>query len=110
MSQISTTEVDAGGGVEDVDRFYRALADSRRRIAIRVLDQRASLDLDELAEAISRREPDHVDPETVKVSLVHQHVSLMEAAGIVTYDADDEEVMLRQSIADVLPLARPPTQ
>ncbi|AGN02260.1 hypothetical protein L593_11585 [Salinarchaeum sp. Harcht-Bsk1] len=110
MSRTSPTKSESSNAVQDLDRFYRALADGRRRTAIDVLKQRTSLDLDALANEIVDRESDVADPTSVKITLVHQHLPLLAEAGIVHYDEDAGDVMLRQSIVDLLPPAGLPAQ
>lgn len=110
MSGTSTTESEPDGSTEAVDRFYRALADHRRRIAIRVVHRRGAVELEALADAIATQEPGESDRETIQISLVHQHLPLLNEAGIVEYDSEAKRVTARDAVDDVLPLAGLPLQ
>lgn len=110
MSGTPTTDSEARRSTEAVDRFYRSLANHRRRIAIRILEERRSTDLEALAEEIAARESGEPDREPIEISLVHKHLPLLEEAGIVVYDGDTGRVSARSTIDDVCSLARAPSQ
>lgn len=110
MSRTSITDSTDRRSSEEVDRFYRALANHRRRIAIRVLETNRVMELDALADAIASREPDGRDEEEVRITLVHQHLPLLSDAGIVEYDRDAGRVTIEQTAEAFLPFEGPVAQ
>jgi predicted transcriptional regulator len=65
----------------DVDVVLRTLADGRRRATLSVVCERESLGLRALAEAVADRVDEDVDE--VHRSLHHEHVPMLEGAGLV---------------------------
>lgn len=111
MARIESTAADRSTGSRSdrvaTDRYYRALANERRRIAIRVLDGRDSLHLDALVDAIVSRLGGNPSRETVLLSLQHQHLPMLAEAGIVEYDEVDERVTLVATVEE-LPVSSGP--
>jgi len=83
------------------DAYYRALANERRRIAIRALETRGAMHLDALTELLARRERGDASRDAVRISLVHQHLPLLAEAGIADYDAVEERVVMRQTVEEL---------
>lgn len=110
MPGTPSTDSEARGSIEVVDQFYRSMANHRRRIAVRVLEERQFVDLETLSEEIAAREPGESDVETIEISLVHQHLPLLEEAGLVEYDSDDGSVTTESAVGEVFPLADPQVQ
>lgn len=110
MPGTPTTDSEAPGSIEAVDQLYRSMADHRRRITVRVLEDRGSMDLQALADEIAAREPGESDTETIEISLVHKHLPVLEEAGIVEYEADAGSVATQCEVSELLPLADPPVQ
>lgn len=88
-------------GYSDMSVGYEALANARRRDALRLLDATGSpKTLRELAEALAEREVDSPDEDTVEsvqTSLYHVHVPKLAEAGFVKYDEDADRVLLTTS-------------
>lgn len=77
----------------EVDELFRALADSRRRVALSCLASYQDLTLPDLADELAEIEYDQplteIDPETVTelyFDLYHSHVPCLVAADLVEYD------------------------
>lgn len=88
---------------EDVDRLFEALADERRRYALRLLDDHATLTLADLADEIAVREHDapivEIHGEDVKeayVQLYHCHLPKLREVDLVHYDQDRDLVTLTE--------------
>lgn len=85
--------------------YHRILADERRRIAIEVLNDRSSVSLDELAEEVALRGGG--SPETVRISLHHHHLPLLDEVGVVDYDSDRTRITAVQpKLTEVSELSR----
>ncbi|MFC6975965.1 hypothetical protein ACFQL1_16745 [Halomicroarcula sp. GCM10025709] len=85
----------------EVDELFRALADSRRRVALSRLSTHQDLTLpdlaDELAEIEHGRPLTEIDPESVTelyFDLYHSHVPCLVAADLVEYDQAQDHVAI----------------
>lgn len=87
---------------------HRLLAAERRRLALDVLaDRTAPVDLEDLATAISAREADAPPRPTytddrVAITLHHQHLPMLDEAGVVDYDPASRRVVSIGAISDVI--------
>jgi DNA-binding transcriptional ArsR family regulator len=77
------------------DRFYRALASTRRRRLLSFVIEHTDSTVDELATVLAGWETTETggmatveDHDRVTLELVHSHLPLLEALGLVEYDAD----------------------
>lgn len=90
-----------GTDADDLDRTFRALADSRRRRVLAHLVDHRELALADLADETAATEAERplheVDPEAVATayfSLYHHHVPELEAAGLVEYSQSRDTVAI----------------
>ena len=89
-----------GADVRSANRIFRALADDRRRQSLDVLrDRTSSMGVGELSAYLtatdrsrSSREAGDDARERVATELVHTHLPLLEDAGLVNWDEQDETV------------------
>lgn len=92
-----TTEQPRNSGLARSE-VHRLLSSDRRRILLDVLDERPTpLDLQALALAVAEREPDvdsdrPDDVERVAITLHHNHLPKLAAAGIVDYRPASDRV------------------
>lgn len=92
-------------------QLFTAFSHDRRQQAVAYLAQKlAAIPLGDLAEyiAIKEGEPTYERYERVLTALAHNHLPLLDNAGLVRYDADDETVELaveRSVVAPYLELA-----
>jgi len=77
-------------GNERLNLAFRVLSDPCRRAVVDALAAEGSADVDELAERVSAGLgwPERL----VQTALVHQHLPKLEAAGVVSFDADEGRV------------------
>lgn len=107
-------------GGTDWDSLLGALAEHRRRYLIYYLAEQPSASVEELAECVVALEeellgtadPD-AGPEGALVTLVHRHVPVLEAAGVVTLDEDALVVSRGEQFSTALdlldgPFTQPP--
>lgn len=87
----NTTEA-TGPPRTTLDRYYRALANQRRRTIVAVLEDRSPIALADLVEACL--EGIDQDPERVKVSLVHAHLPVLMGVGAIAFE--DGRIVQRQ--------------
>jgi len=79
----------------DTDAIHTILADADRRLLLEVLgSENAPLGLSSLAGAIAARPTGTSDEEHLRISLYHNHVPRMEAAGLVEYEGGGDQVEL----------------
>lgn len=101
---MSETRLDPSTAA-DRDSAFEALANARRRLAVRVLAERdCPLAVADLARAVARRErtadegadgtPVRPRPKTVATQLHHRHVPKLVAAGLVERDPERGTVEL----------------
>lgn len=98
-------------GGTDWDSLIGALAEHRRRYLIYHLAEQPSASVEELAESVVALEeevmggadPD-AGPEGILVTLVHRHVPVLEAAGVVTLDEDAQVVTRGEQFSAALDL------
>lgn len=109
MARTTTSGADDRTAASD-DSYYRALANERRRIAIRVLDSRGSMHLDALTDLLASEDGVDADREAVRISLVHRHLPLLVEAGIVGFDDEQERVTKRRAVPELLPAFAPGPQ
>lgn len=107
MSETEGTEA------SEVDAALEALADARRRRALRCLQPHRELTLPDLAEEVTVKEADAPLPELpaervqeVYFSLYHTHVPKLEAAGLVRYSQERDLVECRDGLEDDLRTVR----
>lgn len=91
------------GGVEQLSRYFDALADERRRHALYYLRQHGTASLDELARHAVVRETGHPpdersddEYERVKSELHHKHLPRLADYGLVEFDPRSEQVRYRE--------------
>lgn len=118
----SQTDRSEEGDTESVltdDEFYRALASVRRRRILAYLLEQEESTVDELAGVLASWEATATDDiatqnahQRMKTSLVHVHLPMLAATGLVDYDSSEGSVMLgplderiRTLIQDSLPAA-----
>lgn len=84
----------------DLDTVFEALADERRRIAIRCLREHHEITLPDLAELVAEHEHDcdlrAIPDEQVRdtyVALYHRHIPLLEEADFLTYCQEEDLVL-----------------
>ena len=87
-------------GGADIDRFFDALGDTRRRLVLLHLNDNGSTDLGQLAESVAEREG--VDPcdetvEGIRIDLHHRHLPTLANHGLASYDT-------RTNVASLEPL------
>ncbi|AUV81082.1 hypothetical protein C2R22_04925 [Salinigranum rubrum] len=104
MTNHTPTDAGTSLGPESLSRAFSALANTRRRQAIRYLGHHRSLSLATLADGVAERESDvplrEVDEGTVRevyLSLYHTHVPKLEDAGIVAYDQESDWITRRDT-------------
>lgn len=72
---------------ETLDALLTALADARRRNVVRYFaDNRGPVPLGDLADAVAAMETDRPSPASVRCSLRHVHLPVLESAGVVRAD------------------------
>jgi len=69
----------------DWSQLFSALANHQRRLALSVLEEAITLDIEALAAEIASCE-ETADATNIEVQLHHQHLPVLEAAGLVTVD------------------------
>jgi DNA-binding GntR family transcriptional regulator len=96
-SQLGDTE-----SVLTDDEFYRALASLRRRRLLAYLIEQEESTVDELAGMLATREATANDDiatqnahQRMETSLVHVHLPMLAAAGLVEYDSSEGSVVSR---------------
>ena len=107
LSSTDGIELDAS---ESPDEVFELLGSQRRRYVVRCLTEfDGSLSLADLADEVATREHDAVitelSAETVKriyVSLYHNHVPKLEAAGVVAYDQERDAVALDDGVDELV--------
>lgn len=94
------------------DVFYRALAAQPRRRLLSYLLDREQCSIEELVDVLcgwettSSRMVDSERAHQVHIELVHNHLPLLEAAGLLQYDPSDGEVVAEPLAAPVGELIR----
>ncbi|WP_436909265.1 DUF7344 domain-containing protein [Halosimplex marinum] len=86
---------------------YDALADERRRLVVRLLDDAdAALTVEELAERMVEREGggsgdpgNEADIARLRTSLYHVHVPKLSDAGVVRFSPEQRRVRLTESVS-----------
>lgn len=78
------------------DAIYELLSDTRRHQLLSLLQQHGSMDVEEIAAGIAARErhTDDGDTRQIAVSLVHNHLPLLEDYDVVQHDRDRGTVAL----------------
>lgn len=84
MSTNSTNARPGEGRSHELDEVLKALANSKRRAILRILQERQKVDIEELAATVG----DEQTTSQAKVELVHNHLPQLADANIVEYDAD----------------------
>lgn len=87
-------------GGADIDRFFDALGETRRRLILLLLDHHDSADLDELTEAIAKYEGVETSDEQVeriRTDLHHCQLPKLRDHGLISYDT-------RTNTASLVPL------
>lgn len=84
---------------DDLSRLFDVLAHPHRRAAFAVLRNGGWLSLDALARAVLARRDvtaagdDRPPLATVRLQLHHTHLPKLDAAGVITYDAEDRRAV-----------------
>ncbi|SIR76251.1 hypothetical protein SAMN05421858_3692 [Haladaptatus litoreus] len=75
--------------------YHGVLAAERRRITLRILAELTeTVELNDLATIVSKREDKGVDPEHIALTLHHTHLPKMSDIGVINYDPDTTRVEL----------------
>lgn len=93
--------------VDELTRFYEALAHARRRQTLRILDATESpMALDDLALKLTIREQEApastVNQDQTRrcsIALYHRHLPKLAAAGMVAFDTEQQTVALNEGPA-----------
>ncbi|RKD98120.1 DUF7344 domain-containing protein [Halopiger aswanensis] len=88
------------------DELHRIAANERRRTIVATIRDRGAITVDELVAAIAECEPPAnpapIDRRTViEVELLHVHIPMLRAAGVIDFDPTQRRVTPRQRIAHV---------
>jgi hypothetical protein len=86
----------------DADTRYRVLANEDRQTILHVLEATTTLTLDELTEEVVARKRDSTSTKQTRIALVHQHLPLLEDAGVVQYDRETEHITHCESTLEEL--------
>ncbi|WP_255196548.1 DUF7344 domain-containing protein [Halorarius litoreus] len=81
---------------QTLDSYYHVLADERRRILVDALEPESSMTLDQLTREVYLREARTDPPETVRLSLIHQHVPLLADVDALEFDRQEEQVVAKE--------------
>lgn len=101
-----------GDGGADIDRFFDALGDTRRRLLLMHLQHHGSADLDTLVEHLAEREGAELDAESVekiRLDLHHCHLPKLSGYGLISYDSRTDTARrepLPVAVEKILDLAR----
>lgn len=101
----------AGDGGSDIDRFFKALADERRRRTLIYLQQHESVSLEDLATFLAQQEgidPDSEAFQRLHVELAHLHLPKLADHGLLSFDERSKMVgheSLPTAVEDILALA-----
>lgn len=102
LLELTTTRTD---DTTDWDALFSALADGRRRLALSILAEADEpLPLETLTATVAERGTNGQDRAALAVALRHQHLPLLEEAGVVTVDdglVTDTWDRLEESVLDV---------
>lgn len=94
--------------VTDTER-HKLLADERRRSLLEILaSESCPIELETLAKALTKRADDSdgiTDPETLQISLHHQHLPILRNYGIISYDPRERLVV--EKLVDISALCPP---
>lgn len=85
MSGDSISRDPGEESLNELDGVFRALAHSKRRAILQILEEGEELELEELATAITE---DEQSLSKVKINLVHCHLPQLADVGIVSYGGD----------------------
>lgn len=93
--------------IDSLDVIFDALGHSYRRTVIEELDRNGRLGVDELAERVAEGD-DSVAVSEVHAALAHNHLSRLDAAGVITYDTGTQtcELDAARTVRAVLAAAR----
>jgi DNA-binding transcriptional ArsR family regulator len=92
------------------DVAFDLMRDTHRRAIVRVLAEDTSrMDLHPLAQAVTEMIADQSgatesSAERVSISLFHQHLPKLEAAGVIDFDAEARTVTPTEAMADLVRL------
>lgn len=107
MSKSTTehTSVETSFARTDTDAQYRVLASEDRQLVLEVLEGTSSMTLESLTEAVTEKKTTDTTETRTKISLVHQHLPVMEDAGVVDYDSESKRIThSQQALEDLLDL------
>ncbi|ARS88388.1 DUF7344 domain-containing protein [Natrarchaeobaculum aegyptiacum] len=95
-------------GADWLDAMYDVLSDSRRRDVLYELESVGEVDVDGLTEAVHRRErarveTSAVDPNSIRLSLCHNHLPLLAERGIIEYEPAIDRVAQGDRFDEVEP-------
>lgn len=104
MSRSTTDKigVDSSSTRADTDDRYRVLASEDRQLALNALEGTSSVSLDALAEEVAAEKRDGSTVERVKIALVHQHLPVLENAGVAEYDRENKRITHSEPALDEL--------
>lgn len=104
MSKSSTeeTSVEQSFTRTDTDDRYRVLASEDRQLVLEALEGTSSISLDALAETVTEARNDASTETQTKISLVHQHLPVLEDAGVVDYDSEAKQITHSASAVEEL--------
>ncbi|WP_232687204.1 DUF7344 domain-containing protein [Halobacterium zhouii] len=89
----------------DADARYHVLANDDRQRVLHALEGTSALSLEELVEAVIAEKQDESTRRQVKIALVHQHLPMLDDAGVVDYDRDEGTVThSERALEDLLEL------
>lgn len=102
-----------GGAFSQLDYYFDALSDQRRRYALYYLSQRDSANVDELARQVTAWEMGRLPAtltaktyEPTRVELQHNHLPRLADYGLVEFDSRTNEVRFREPTRAFMALLR----
>lgn len=95
--------------MSDLDRAFDALSNTRRRRMLLCLKEHRDVSLADLAELVAEDEYDRnivgidgTEVTEIYMTLYHNHLPVLEAAGLIEYDQEEDFVRFREEATPIL--------